>query len=430
MAHSPCRETRARQGDESMKQPLVLKIALRGLGRHPRRTALSVLGIGIGVAVALFLNAFMLGESEMVIRGVVRTGIGHLHVAPKSWAETRDRDLRLAEWRNVLEKARSLDEVVAAAPRASTTALLGFGTKVAGVEMLGVDPAVEPSVNQLVEGLSRGRYIERSDSTGAVIGAGVAERLDVGVDDALFATVVDSSGEIRYAMLTVVGIISTGSAELDASLCHVPIASIERMTGRMGPSGIAVLLKDETLTRRVGTRLDGETAPGDTVLTWQEMAPTMSVGAQADRAFAGLISVIVVFVVVLGITSAQLTSVLERKREFAVLMALGMRDALVVRLVLVEAVILGLLGGVAGLAIGAPFLHWAATKGLDFTEFVEGEFSMEGMLFDPVIYAQVGMWVVPYAVVVALAATVLAALYPARTAVTINPTTALSLREA
>ena len=169
---------------------------------------------------------------------------------------------------------------------------------------------------------------------------------------------------------------------------------------------------------------------GDTVLTWQEVAPTMSVGAAADRAFAALVGAVIVFVVVLGITSAQLTSVLERRREFAVLIALGMRDGLVVRLILVESAILGVLGAAAGLVIGAPFLYWAATVGLDFSEFVEGELSMDGMLFDPVIYAEVGMWIVPYAVVVALAATVIAALYPARTAATINPTTALSLREA
>ena len=413
-----------------MKQPLVLKIALRSLGRHPRRTLLSVLGIGVGVAVALFLNAFMLGESEMVVGGVVRTGIGHLHVAPESWAETRDRDLRLEEWESVLDAARSLDQVVAAAPRASTTALLGFGTKVAGVEMLGVDPSVEPKVNQLVQGLSRGRYLITADTTGAVIGAGVAERLDVGVGDALFATVVDSAGEIRYAMLTAVGIISTGSGELDATLCHVTLSAIERMTMRTGPSGIAVLLEDESQTNEVRRRLMEVVSSGDTVLTWQEVAPTMSVGAAADRAFAALIGAVIVFVVVLGITSAQLTSVLERRREFAVLIALGMRDGLVVRLILVESAILGVLGAAAGLVIGAPFLYWAATVGLDFSEFVEGELSMDGMLFDPVIYAEVGMWIVPYAVVVALAATVIAALYPARTAATINPTTALSLREA
>jgi len=413
-----------------MTTPLVVRIALRGLDRHRRRTLLSVLGIGVGVAVALFLTAFMMGESEMVVRGVVRTGIGHLHVAPTSWAETRDRDLRLTDWRGVLDEARSMDHVVAAAPRAATTALLGFGTKVAGVEMLGVDPASEPDVNQLVQGLNRGRYLTPADTTSAVIGAGVAERLDVAVGDALFATVVDSAGEIQYTMLTAVGIISTGSGELDATICHVPLSDVERMTGRKGPSSIAVLLEDESHMRRAAQDLRGATATGDTVLTWQQVAPTMSVGAEADQSFAAVIGAIVVFVVVLGITSAQLTSVLERRREFAVLIALGMRDALVVRLVLVEAAVQGFLGGVAGLLIGAPFLHWAATEGLDFTRLFEGELAMDGMLFDPVIYAEVGMWIVPYALILAVGASLLAATYPARTAVSIDPTTALSLREA
>jgi ABC-type antimicrobial peptide transport system permease subunit len=132
----------------------------------------------------------------------------------------------------------------------------------------------------------------------------------------------------------------------------------------------------------------------------------------------------------LGIASAQLTAILERRREFAVLMALGMKGIQVTRLVLVEAAALGVLGAVAGLLLAMPLVYYTATTGIDFSSFMGEETSMSGVLFDPVMYSDMGLWMIPHALFVALISTLIAALYPARYAVKTDPTSALSLREA
>ncbi|MCK5596604.1 MAG: ABC transporter permease, partial [Candidatus Eisenbacteria sp.] len=126
-----------------MSTPIIAKFAVRTLGRNVRRTLLSVVGIGIGVAIAVFMTAFMRGSTQMRVRAIAESGFGHVKVVPADWDVSRDSDLRLADWEAELAAVRATRGVKAAAPHARSTALLGFGTRVAGVEMLGVDPVAE-----------------------------------------------------------------------------------------------------------------------------------------------------------------------------------------------------------------------------------------------------------------------------------------------
>ena len=162
------------------------------------------------------------------------------------------------------------------------------------------------------------------------------------------------------------------------------------------------------------------------VLTWGEVSPELRDGVEIDESFAWLTVGIVVILVLLGIASAQLTAVLERRREFAVLSALGMKGGQMVRLMLLEGFIVGLAGAALGLILTLPPVYLMATYGVDLRLFVGEEgLSMSGVLFEPILYGDMGWWLVPYALVVSLVATVLASIYPAWFAVRTDPASAL-----
>lgn len=413
-----------------MRIPLLVKFAVRTLGRNVRRTFLSVLGIGVGVALTLFMTAFMRGSTEMRVRSIAESGFGHLRVAPAEWERTRDDELRLADWRRELDAVASTEGVAIAAPHARSTALLAFGTRVAGVEMLGVDPGAEQRLSRVARAVTEGRYLERSDSSAVVIGLAVAERLEVGVDDDLMLTVVGAGGDIQYAMLRTVGIVSTGSRDIDGSICHVTLADVERFSGVEGAGEISVALTDAGRVDQMAARLGEVVAPGDAVLTWREVVPGQGGDAASDKGFANALSGIVIVVAILGIAGAQLTAILERRREFAVLMALGMKWSQVARLIAFEAVALAVLGAAAGLLLAAPLVYRTSTAGFDFAGLMGGDLSISGVLFDPVIYSDMGPWMVPHALLVAFVSMVVAAVYPMWFALKTDPTSALSLREA
>ncbi|UCF78041.1 MAG: ABC transporter permease [Candidatus Eiseniibacteriota bacterium] len=413
-----------------MRVSLITKFAVRTLRRKVRRTLLSVIGVGVGCAIAMFMVSFSRGGNEIRFRSIADSGFGHMRIAPAGWEENRENELRLQNMSADLEAVRSSKAVKVAAPHARTTALLAFGTRVTGAEMLGVDPPAEQRISRIARAVSEGRYLEEGDRGATVIGSTIAQRLDVELDDDLFITVAAKDGNVEYGMLRIVGIIDTGSREMDASICHVTLEDMESLTGLEGAGEISITLNDYRHIARMVPKFRESIPEGDAVITWREILPEQAGDLAGDRAFRNIIIGIVILVVILGITSARLTAVLERKREFAVLVALGMKSVQIVRLIFLEALVVGAIGAVTGLLLITPVVYHTATRGIDFSGVLGGDTALSGVLFEPTMYSDMGFWMIPFAFAVALASTVVASIYPVWFALKVNPTSALSLREA
>jgi ABC-type lipoprotein release transport system permease subunit len=403
--------------------------ALRSVGRNVRRTALSVLGIGIGVALALLMESLNRGRGELLSRAAAYSGSGHVRVVPAGWRLRRDPRLRLADGAADLAAARSLAGVAVATPRARAQVLLAMGSHVAPVEMVGVDPATEPATFRFVRTVAQGRYLEAGDAGAAVVGQALADRLRAELGDDLVATAVGRGGDIESRMLRIVGIVATGSEELDAGICQVALADVERLTGLAGTGEVTAILSDHRAAAAARAALAARVAPGDEVMTFEELSPEFKGHLEQDEAASRVVNAIVLVIVFLGVASAQLAAVLERRREFAVLSALGMRGLRMVRLVLLEALLQGVAGAAVGLALGMPFLWLFARRGLDFSRFMGSSYSFQGLLLDPVIYGDLGLWVVPWVLAVAIGATALASLYPAWYAARTDPAVALRVAQ-
>jgi ABC-type lipoprotein release transport system permease subunit len=409
--------------------PVAARYALRSVGRNVRRTMLSVVGIGIGCALALFMESVNRGREELVARVGAYSGAGHLRVVPSGWRERRDPRLRLADAPAALRAARALPDALAVTVRARAQVLLAMGTHVVAAEMVGVDPEQEPRVYRFAQKLGRGRYLLPGEASAVVVGTVIADRLDAGVGDEILATAVGQGGRIESAMLRIVGVVSTGSEPIDAGFCHVPLVDVERLTGLTGPGEVTLILRDWRATDAARGLLAGRLTAGDDALTWGEITPELKGHIAQDNATSRFVSGVILLIVFLGVASAQLAAVLERRREFAVLSALGMSTGRMVRLLLEEAVAVGLAGAVLGLTLGLPLLWRFERVGLDFRKYMGSGYAFEGVVIEPVIYGDLGPWVFPYVLSVAVGATVIASLYPALFVARTDPAVALRVAQ-
>lgn len=413
-----------------MTLSIATRYALRSLLRHRRRTLLSVIGIGVGCAVCLFMVSFVRGEGEMMMRAAAECGTGHLRIAPRAWLEARDNALRLQDWENLLRTVRDTDGVEVAAPHARIDALLAMGTRTAGVVMTGVDPRVEPAINRLVHSVSDGTYLAAGETGTVVIGRGVARRLDVGLGDNLMVTVSGRDDEMHGAMLVVQGIVTTGSRELDSSLCHVLLADVEAVSGYEGAAEISVLLEAPEHLEEVADLFRDQFGPDRAIVTWVEIVPELASGVEVDKTWTNLTVGVVVVVVFLGIASAQLAAALERRREFAVLSALGMKGGRLVRVMLAEGALLGVAGSLVALLLAVPFVYAIAVYGIDFGGmYGDADLGISNILLDPVVFGDLGWWLVPLAFGLSLGATMLSSLYPAWYALSTQPAAALRVEQ-
>lgn len=403
------------------------RYAFRSLRRNFRRTLLSVIGVGIGVGVGLFAISFIRGEETMMVGAAAAGGIGHLRVAAPGWSERREDTLRLDDWGGELERLRGTEGVRIAAPTARTAGLLGLGTRSAYVTLTGVDASVEQEALRYVRNIVEGRYLEPAERGAIVLGRAPARRLDAEIDDELVVTTVDAAGEMQSRLLVLVGIAETGSRDIDMTIAHVALEDLEALSGRPGAADISLLLDDVHVVDAMAIELAGRLHGDNELLTWKEVSPELRAGLEGDQAFYDLSIFIVLLVVLLGVASAQLTGVLERRKEFAVLAAIGMRRLSLVKIVLIEGFALGLLSALAAMAWVAPLLWKLARDGVDMSSMMGSEegFAFGNVLIDPMLYPDFGVWLIPAAFFLAMVATITASLYPAWFASRSDPATAL-----
>lgn len=130
--------------------------------------------------------------------------------------------------------------------------------------------------------------------------------------------------------------------------------------------------------------------------------------------------------IAIGTVNTLLMNVTERTREFGLLRAMGCNSANLRRMIVAEALVLGLLGAGVGTAAGSVLTWYYSLSGLDLRPLMGNkDLEVAGIVFDPVVFT---MWNVP-AMVGAVAAMVIlvliASLYPARKALKIRPAEAM-----
>ena len=420
---------------------LTLKLARRNLVRHKRRTLIMASAIVFSYALmVIFLGMMSGGHAQMIEMGI-RMGAGHVVVQGRGYQVEQTLDRMLADPAPVLravEEARGAVGVpVDVAPRLLTSGLVRAGDKAVGALIAGVDPHVEERANDLTSGEKRieGGWLRTRDElpfqnvpSDLYLGATLAQTLDVKLGDRVAITVQPrNADDPRSAVFLVRGVFRTGSDDLDGFFVQVPLADAQELIG-VGPgvTQIALLLPN---AEHVGAMVDRlRTALADQpveVLSWQEALPELHELIVLDKASGYLFMGIVFVLVALGIFNTILMSVIERTREFGLMMSLGVRGRRILAVVLAEAALLGALGLAFGLGLGLLGNHYLEVNGIDYGALAGGDYQAAGLNFAIVVYADLHLAPVIRSLLAVFAVVLLSGLWPAVRAARLKPVEAL-----
>jgi ABC-type lipoprotein release transport system permease subunit len=238
-------------------------------------------------------------------------------------------------------------------------ALLARDATTSGVAVLGVDPPRERSVSTLERRIVEGTFLPDHIEHPIVLGQRLANKLGAGLGDPLLLYSVAYSLETAYEIFAVTGVVRLPDPELDRNLALITLADAQAFYvygDRV--SEVAILTEDADHAQGVTDALQIGLAatPGAEVHTWEELMPELVQIILLDDAGMYITVAVVVIVVGFGILNTILMAVLERRREFGVLLALGLKPWAVFRIVYLESLALSIVGLVIGLAISLPML--------------------------------------------------------------------------
>ena len=348
---------------------ITLRMAWRNLWRHKRRTWLTVGAMIFSNLILVFAISLQFGSYQMMIDNSLKSYTGHMQIQRKGYNEepkmrsSIDAVIPLA---NNVRKQLGSDMVAA---RGVSFALTSSEQRSYGLQIIGVEPEYEPNVSTLPGLIHQGSYFTDINAEEIVIGSVLARNLRVGVGDELTLLGSGHDGSFAAGIAIVTGIFDSGIVDIDRTMAQLPIGYFQSLFGMDGRGhniviNAADLSQASSLQRAIINML---TDHDDlVVLNWDKLQPGLKQAIQADLASAWFMYGVLIVLVAFSVLNTQLMSVLERTREFGVMMALGVNPARLGSLVMTETAVMSGLGLAIGSALGFMLTWYLSVVGFSY----------------------------------------------------------------
>jgi len=351
---------------------VMLKIAFRNIFRQKRRTLLTALSMFGGFVLAAFFIGWSDGTYSNIINLFTSSQTGHIQVHHKDYLDRPSLYKTVDQLPRIAEQLAAIEGVKSWAPRLYSAGLASVGEKTAGVRIIGIDPAREIRTTDFHKKVYLGAVVDRDAENQALLGKGLAKLLNAGLGDDVVIVSQGADGSIANEKYTVVGLLDSGDEMNDRSAFYLPLKAAQELLvleGRVHE--LAITATDPDRVAHVNARLEEALKGLDKNLAtepWQVFARSFYVAMKADKEGMYIMLVVILLVVAVGVLNTVLMSVLERRREYGVLRAVGTRPGRIIKMVLLEVNILGIFCVMAGTVAGLFINYLASVYGYTLPE--------------------------------------------------------------
>lgn len=398
---------------------MILRLTWRNLWRNPRRTLITTASVVFAVVLAVFMQSLQKGTFGRLVRNVVGFHSGYAQVHARGYWDEPVIDNAFRENDSLSTAILAVPGVRGVVPRLECYALASTGALTRGCRVTGISPTEEDAMTRLASRVVRGTYL-RHDSPSVLLAAGLARRLGLDVGDTLVLLGQGYHGSIAAGRYPVAGIASFRAPQLDASMAYLTIGEARRFLDAEGLlTSIAIDMEDPDRMYVVMAGLRPVVDSRYELMSWQEMMPEIDQHMRSDAigfyVWTGILYLIIAF----GIFSTLLMMTAERRQEFGMLVAIGMRRGRVAAMLLAESLLISVTGVLAGLVLSLPLVLYFERRPIRFGG--EGARAFEQWGFEPVMptVPDPAIFLRQSLIVLALAA--LVGLYPAWKAMRIDP---------
>ncbi len=404
---------------------ITLRMAWRNLWRHKRRTWLTVGAMVFSNLLLVFMISLQFGSYRMMIDNTLKPYTGHMQIQLQAYND--DPKLRNS-FADIIPLAASLRSQLNSkkiAARGVAFAMTSSETRSYGLQLIGVEPEFEPHVSNLPGLIKQGQYFTANDAEEIIIGKVLARNLGVSIGDELTLLGGGRDGSIAVGLVRVIGIFESGNNDIDRSMAQLPLAYFQSLFAMQTQGhNIAIVAQDLTHVSALQQRVNKLIAnrPELVVLDWNQLQPGLKQAIQADLTSAWFMYGVLIILVAFSVLNTQLMSVLERTREFGIMLALGIKPARLGSLILSETFIMSSLGLALGTALGTAVAVYLSVAGFSYPgmEEMAGKFNIPDRIYPSI--SLLSIFIGPGIVFIF---SLLAAIYPAARLFFLQPVSAM-----
>ncbi|MBW2663516.1 MAG: ABC transporter permease [Deltaproteobacteria bacterium] len=359
-----------------MEIPLDLKLAVRNVFRNKVRSLITLAAIAFGCISLIIAGGFFEDTFLQMRESVIHSNLGHIQIYKKGYIEkgsAKPFDYMIENPDEIEKLISSIEHVELITPRITFSGLMSTGENTVSIFCQGINPEGEQAISviETVKGATSGLAIEagenlsQNDMYNVILGRGLAKAMGSKVGDFIILVCNTVGGALNAMDMKVKGTFFTISKEFDDRAVRMPIAAAQTLLRTDKVQTLVVLVDKTENTDQVKKQLLYLVKDKDLELKpWYELADFYNKTVELYGRQFLVLKFIIAIIVILSIFNTINMSIWERTREIGTIMALGSRRREVLKLFLLEGLVLGILGGLIGIAAGTVLAYLISLVGI------------------------------------------------------------------
>ena len=353
---------------------------------------ISTTGVAIGVAALIIvtgiINGFTTDLRDKIVgvnaHAMVLSGEGTM---PQTQLDAEGNIGNVESLDSLLNRVRDVPGVTGVMPFIYSELMISGPRGIKGLILRGVDPKTAPDIlHGIVTRVTSGAFTDitrENGPPGIVIGRELASRIGASIGSRV--NLLAPTGQQGAAGFTpkvksvrVAAVFSTGMYEYDSSLGIVSLELARDLLGRPDGdwvTGLEVTVKDVYRADEVGTNLSWALGPPYYARNWMEMNASLFAALKLEKIGMAIMVTLIILVASFSIVTALVMLVMEKTRDIAILMSMGATRRVVRRIFMLQGLVIGVVGTVAGFALGLG-ICWLL-KRYQFIKLPPGVYSLD-----------------------------------------------------
>jgi len=377
---------------------IFLKLAWRNIWRNRVRTLITMAAVFVAVILSTLLMSLKEGTYEKMTDSMVGAYTGYAQVHAAGYWDDRTLDNSMVINDTLQDALSSTPGITSYLPRIEGFVLAASEEMTKASSVVGVDPELESKNRQLHERVVEGSYLEANDRA-VLIGSGLAKYLRLGIGDTLVLLGQGYRGANAVGKYPIKGIVKFGSPELSKMLVFLPVKEAAYLFDLEEKyTSLILQFEDNDMHQSIVAQLSAKVGSSYEAITWEELSPELTNMIATDRMEGYVFMFILYMVISFGIFGTVLMMLSERKHEFGVLVAVGMKRLRLASMVWLEVINISILGAITGTLAAFPITAYFYINPIelgeeDMKEMIE-DYGMEPVIqasIDPGIFIQQGV---------------------------------------
>ncbi len=385
------------------------KIAWRNLWRNKKRTLITVSSVFFAVFLALMMRSMQLGSYEVMEENTIKNTTGYIQIHQDGYWDDKTIN-NIFDDAGISDSLNEMSNISMSIPRLESFALGSAGSSTKGIVVIGTDPEIENRASGLEKRVIEGEYLQKGDD-GVLVVVNLAKFLKLGVGDTITLISQGYHGVTAAGVFPVRGIISFPSTTMNNKLLYMDLTQAQYLYGATNMlTSISIMLHNPKKLASDTTAIREKIGPGYEIMEWKEMNPEVVQSIESDN-ISGMFMLGILYIVVgFGILGTMMMMTLERKREFGVMVSVGMQRHKLATIVFIETLYIALIGVISGIVAATPLMYYFHLNPIQLTG--EAAKAMIDMNVEPIMPFSMDLPIYYNQAIVILVLTCIAVLYP------------------